>query len=71
MKSAIQNKPRPDDCRLCAGSDLAIPSNLVDMSNHTATCPDCDQRVPVWLSVSWYRQKHLEPVNTEHLTAIR
>jgi hypothetical protein len=71
MQIEIQSKPRPNDRRLCPGSDLVLPSDLVDMSNHTAICPDCGERVGVWLSESWYRQEHWEQVNAEHQTAAR
>jgi hypothetical protein len=59
-----------DNRRRCPGSDLALPSDLVDESTHRAVCPDCGQRVAVWLSGSWFRESHWEPVNAEHQTAI-
>jgi hypothetical protein len=48
----------------CPGSDLAVPSDLVDMSNHTVICPDCGRPVPVALSGQtgfeggWIRDPH-------------
>lgn len=50
--------------RACPGSDLAVPSDLVDMSNYTVICPDCGERVPVALSSEtgfeggWIRDPH-------------
>ena len=57
-----------DDRRQCPGSHLALSSDLVDESTHCGFCPDCGQRVAVWLSESWFRDLHWEPVSVETVT---
>jgi hypothetical protein len=54
-----------DERRQCPGSDLVLPSDLVDESKHRGFCPDCGQWVAVWLSESWFRALHWEPVNAD------
>ncbi len=82
MKLDIQSKSRPDAGNLCPGSSQPVPSDKVNMNGqtaviHTAICPDCGQRVDVWLSGpvgqlgQWICDPHSESVSTEHLTGIR
>ena len=56
-RSSRGKHPRPIDrtSELCPGSSQPIPSESVNMNGqtaviHTAICPDCAQRVDVWLS---------------------
>ena len=58
----------PGNRRWCPGSDLVLPSDLVDESTHRGFCPDCGQRVAVWLSGSWFRELHWKSVNAETVT---
>jgi hypothetical protein len=57
-----------DERRQCPGSYLVLPSDQVDESIHCGFCPDCGQRVAVWLSGSWSRDLHWKLVNAETMT---
>lgn len=69
----FKSKPRPDDRTRCPGSSQPVPSERVNMNGqtaviHTAICPDCGQRVEVWLSGplgqpgQWICDPHSEPI---------
>jgi|GEM_PF-3807293 len=71
----VEIEPLPEGRSLCPGSSRPVPSDTVNMNGQiavrdTAICPDCGQRVIVWLSGpvgahervgQWIRDPHLEP----------
>jgi hypothetical protein len=75
MQIDVEIKPRLDSRSLCAGSSQPVLSDTVNMNGQTAVrdtaiCPDCGQRVIVWLSGpvepteklgQWIRDPHPEP----------
>ncbi len=75
MQINVERKPVTDGHSLCPGSSQPVPSDTVNMNGQTAArdtaiCPDCGQRVAVWLSGpvgsteqlgQWIRDPHPEP----------
>jgi hypothetical protein len=75
MQVNIESKPAPDGHILCSGRLQPVLSGTVNMNGRTAVrdtaiCPDCGQRVMVWLSGpiapsgqlgQWILDQHSEP----------
>jgi hypothetical protein len=49
----------------CEGGGMALAPNLVDLKNFQGYCPDCGQRVTVWLEGLLYRAPHHLPVKAD------
>jgi hypothetical protein len=77
MQINVEIKLHSDGRSLCPGSSQPVPSDTVNMNGQTAVrdtaiCPDCGQRVIVWLSGpvgstgqlgQWISDPHSEPNN--------
>lgn len=75
MQINVESESVADGRSLCPGSSQPVPSDTVSMNGQTAVrdtaiCPDCGQRVIVWLSGpvgstgelgQWIRDPHSEP----------